>query len=514
MRKRPALLLALLLFLLPCPALGEALPAEVLALCQAAYPGYEPAMFDGWDGGKSGGGQYAVVMHNDDPADNALLILERAQGEAAYAVTVDAPNAVRDFVLPDRLIIDNIDVLFYTYEYDTYHTQKKNGVWQAIDTIHASYPVDEPLFTFTSGIADGELGFTKFIEDENGNVLDTIAYPPIPVGDAFIQSMLPANFDIERFNANPDVGMYIHPDMCACFLGEGETIKYIDLKPYALVMVVAAPDGTQRVRVAEWDGAAYAETYESAPYAGDILLDSYHTGNAAIAFWLDERDYLLMMRTDGGFVLNTLTDGGGESFVFMPEGLIDSSIYFNRNDGAIYGGLPDLSLGGMDFAAMLRLCDDPAAMIDSSAYALVHNPNPADRLHLRARPDKSSASLGKFYNRTPARILERRGDWTRVRIGSGAHVLEGWMMTAFLAFDEGEKAALACAFPQLFVAEERDPDGVPLLDAPDGKPTGLTASHHTLYFVLGVVGDDWYVVQLRDGSVGYIPQDALWAGNG
>lgn len=55
--------------------------------------------------------------------------------------------------------------------------------------------------------------------------------------------------------------------------------------------------------------------------------------------------------------------------------------------------------------------------MDTSHYAFVNNPDPADRLHLRAKSEKGAASLGKFYNRTPVYVLEERGDWARVRIG-------------------------------------------------------------------------------------------------
>ena len=514
MRTRLAIIFLLFTFLLPCLALCEELPDAVLTLCQDAYPGYEAAMFDGWDGGEYGG-QYAVLMHSDDTQDNALLIVERAAGESDYAITVDAPNAVRDGVLPDSLYIDNLDVLFYTYGNDTYHTEKTGGVWQHISTIYGYYPERGQRYSVTSGIADGKLAFTKYIEDENENVLDTIQYPPIPAGDAFESRMLPANFDIERFILDPADGVNVSADMCGGFLSDGETLQNIDLKPDALAMAVETADGKHCIRVCEWNGSAYTRTYESAPYAGEIALDAFHAGDDQLSVSLDFSDYLTLVRTDGGFQLSSFSINNAETFYFMPDGIFDSASYtFGRNDGAIYGDLPGLSLDSLDFAAIKSCLDDPAAMIDGSSYALVSNPDPADRLHLRAKPDKSSASLGKFYNRTPVRILERQGDWTRVRIGCGGHVLEGWMMTEFLAFDTSEKAALACAFPQLFFTDVYYSGGVPLLKSPDGKSTGLTASPETMIFVLGVVGDDWYIVQLRDGSVGYIPQSVLFEGNG
>ncbi len=50
--------------------------------------------------------------------------------------------------------------------------------------------------------------------------------------------------------------------------------------------------------------------------------------------------------------------------------------------------------------------------------AVVNNPNPQDRLHLRAEPSMTSQSLGKYYNGTPVKIIEYRTDeWVKVVVG-------------------------------------------------------------------------------------------------
>ena len=42
---------------------------------------------------------------------------------------------------------------------------------------------------------------------------------------------------------------------------------------------------------------------------------------------------------------------------------------------------------------------------DYPAYAVVNNPNPQDRLHLREAPSADSASLGKYFNGVFAYVL-------------------------------------------------------------------------------------------------------------
>ena len=62
----------------------------------------------------------------------------------------------------------------------------------------------------------------------------------------------------------------------------------------------------------------------------------------------------------------------------------------------------------------------------------VRNPDPADRLNLRVKPNTSAVSLGKFYNGTPVVAQSIDGDWAKVTI---CGVFSGYMHTDYLAFE-------------------------------------------------------------------------------
>ena len=159
--------------------------------------------------------------------------------------------------------------------------------------------------------------------------------------------------------------------------------------------------------------------------------------------------------------------------------------------------------------------EEMIARMDMADYALVSNPNPEDRLHLRAKPDKGSYSYGKFYNRTPVLVLERGKTWTKVQIGRGGAAMTGYMMTKFLAFDEAEKAKLQCAFPQMHLKDAYRSSGMCMYAEPRGSAvTDRLFTQERDDFIIGVSGDEWYVVLRADGAVGYVPQGAFWAGNG
>jgi len=80
-----------------------------------------------------------------------------------------------------------------------------------------------------------------------------------------------------------------------------------------------------------------------------------------------------------------------------------------------------------------------------NAYAVVHNPDAADRLNLRAAPNREAESLGRYYNGVEVQILEELNNgWVRVRIGNRG-VIEGYMMKAYLQYDNTQ--AVAAAMP-------------------------------------------------------------------
>ena len=146
--------------------------------------------------------------------------------------------------------------------------------------------------------------------------------------------------------------------------------------------------------------------------------------------------------------------------------------------------------------------------MDTSHYAFVNNPDPADRLHLRAKSEKGAASLGKFYNRTPVYVLEERGDWARVRIGRENRGLTGWMMKKDLAYG-GDREDVDCAFPSLSVRG----DSAELLAEPK-EGAASRGEESGGFYVIGVYGDDWTIVMTEDGTVGYVRSGNLWEGNG
>jgi SH3-like domain-containing protein len=189
---------------------------------------------------------------------------------------------------------------------------------------------------------------------------------------------------------------------------------------------------------------------------------------------------------------------------------VQQYLILNDTSGLLVGTHPWRDLFSLDVTQLPGNTEEAIAGLDREGWAVVNNPDPADRLHLRAGPETSAESLGKFYNRTPVRVLERRDGWARVRIGADGR-LEGWMMEKFLAFGSAMDA-VASASPNLTLREEYAANN-PIFASPDMRETTGVYYGYGMW-IAGAVGDELYIMLDTEGNTGFLPQSWFWAGNG
>lgn len=526
MRKTICLLLCLL-----APAIAaaqEALPQGVIDALYAAHPGYEISVYDGW--GDEARGQYAAVISKD--GDNILCIAEKGKGDAGYVLTIDNTDAVYDGdVLPSLMIDSGGDSLFYTYhdEWRSLHIHAVKTDSSLGDFTHAvrSEPtwsdVDVTLYkqgggeyrSIWSALGDGLLRYEHAIEDENGNTLDRWYDVPVLISDAAEEQMLLARFDIELYDPDPSDGLdgYVEtPGFTRGLIDEGDTLEQLAVSRVHLAALVSRPCVGQFVTISEWDVGRYVPV-NILGVAPDAYMDTYHAGEGHVLITNGGMMYTVSRVERGRWYL-TGVDPNTQRTVGPDWASANEYAQIGRNDGYVYGDTwwDDFAPGHIDLPVSY---EEALERMDTGTYALVHNPDPEDRLHLREKADKSAKSLGKFYNRTPVCVLERGDTWTKVRVGIGDHSLTGYMMTQYLAFGDAEKAELACAFPQLHLQEAYWDTGLILRAQPDPESESRGRYfHQSEDMIIGVYGDEWFIVRCADGSVGYVLQSAFWAGNG
>lgn len=128
------------------------------------------------------------------------------------------------------------------------------------------------------------------------------------------------------------------------------------------------------------------------------------------------------------------------------------------------------------------------------ATAGVKNPNPNDRLNLRAEPSSKSTSLGKYYNGTTVAILDKQNDWYKVQIGNTI----GWMSGSFLDVSAAQHS-IKDVRPVLTVLGNNTEL---FYDRSETSGIVTTFSAGTKVTVLGV-SSTWYHVEY-DGQYGFV----------
>ena len=264
------------------------------------------------------------------------------------------------------------------------------------------------------------------------------------------------------------------------------------------------------MRVSERNGRANVWR-DSVTLDSSATLDLFHAGGNQIFLEEKGREFFFRRTRRGDWLL---TGSMGEELLNLGVDCVpvDEIYGVGLNDGYIYGGSEPLDLMKTPVDQWPTTQEQAVARLDTDAYAFVNNDNPADRLHLREAPNRNARSLGKFYNRTPVKMIAWEGDWAYVEIGTGEAHLYGYMMTKYLT--RGGDKGVRCAFEILMPIEEIGQDGAPIYREPDDTMEEIGRFVGGDEYVIGVYGDDWVIVLTWDGNVGYVRRADVWEGNG
>ena len=258
----------------------------------------------------------------------------------------------------------------------------------------------------------------------------------------------------------------------------------------------------------------------SAPLPEETMLGYENETNALYCpgrFFVDVAPNQTANSQPGWHVALVMTQEGGHAGYLTENNLCEWPLY-QSNERIAYGTHPWADIANIDWMTIPRSWDEIRAGMDLSGWAMVNNPNREDRLHLRAKPEKDAASLGKFYNGTPVRVLSRRDGWAEVEIGAR---MKGWMKTEYLAFAEEmlnvEPVYIDCYMKEretvvYDVPQRKKPE----MDALAGGQAGILVSYEeTGFLVIGVNGAEWSCVFQPDTQeCWWVPNEAIRPGNG
>ncbi|MBQ9299381.1 MAG: SH3 domain-containing protein [Clostridia bacterium] len=290
--------------------------------------------------------------------------------------------------------------------------------------------------------------------------------------------------------------------------------KVVDLAPQQEQLILLTEDakGDRRVTGVYPDvlGRYFQQTTHVLP--PQTSMDTFHAGEGQIYLDMAGQSWSLYYhktapyewKLTGGRVSND-----AESFDYSVN-RFGVTFWMPDETVRLYGTLRADDLFEADFLAYPQTLEGIKGAVDSSGWAVVNNPNPADRLNLRTQAATSADSYGKFYNGTPVRVLDTRGDWCQVLIGKDG--LTGWMVRKYLAFDT-RASAVEPAFPWLMVKEGYEDQDIPGW-AERTRKTPSTMPQSVDWVIIGVADDLYILLNRTDGNLMYAPMDYFWEGNG
>lgn len=487
----------------------ETLPAEVTALFQAALPSHTVTLSD-----QCGATAAAVLT---DGQTQTLCLAQQKDG--AWEMVICNPAALRQESPVTSLLLDTDETLFWSYNTysaiaDSYHAVRIDGQWRVISLMTSEFHDSGEISEYHLSYDTGRLYYSTYFCDENENVMSHDAFAPVPA--AWLEEWLPLNvYDDSRF-PKPN-NYYTHSwlsdeatALAAAELFPGDTflggcadrehLEFFLQKPNVGRVIAACrfdqSDGWKiTLSTPLPEGTTYGlENFSSSLVIGDLLVnigpvDTNTCGVTYICNTADDRSGVPMFSLGKNWITGEITNG-----------------YHN-----CFGDHPWADIAVMDWNSLPHSLEEALDIMDTSAWAVVNNPDPADRLYLRAKPERGAKSLGKYYNGTPVRILKEKGDWVRVDIFGAT----GWMMKEYLAFGDAGHAVEA-VFPSRVAAETYTHHYV-YAEPTKEHPIDCCDCEHVRQslVVLAIVDEDWYHVWFPDGELtGYVLQSDWREGNG
>ena len=148
----------------------------------------------------------------------------------------------------------------------------------------------------------------------------------------------------------------------------------------------------------------------------------------------------------------------------------------------------------------------PDNIRDARPYGVVNNPNPADRLNLRGKPNEDWRSEGKYYNGTEVQIMGEYEGWYHVLVDDR----NGYMMAKFI--DKGKRSGTGSIGEAVGTAVVQNPSAADRLHLRKEAKSGATSlgKYYTgvKVDVLGYETSDWSLVRIGD-TVGYMKKEFL-----
>lgn len=360
--------------------------------------------------------------------------------------------------------------------------------------------------TAYSKVENGFLTVRWVTYQAGGAIISELTSFPIPLSKEFQQKL-----ETEPFNQLMSLGYssefstddFLDPSL----LPVSGKILQNHLQSEVLLLLTEDENGKRLIEITQDENGVYA-IRRSPVLPSDIWLDTFHAGESDLLLDWNQQDHQAGFRRafNGQWRLSWLTCYGENEDLNCSFGLNTCTLI--DTDTMKVGTLPFDPFAD-DLTALPSTLEELNARLDRTKLAVVCNPDPNDRLHLRTKPSREADSLGKFWNGTPVRVLNERDGWCQVEIGTDGRLI-GWMMKKYLV--TGAKMdQVTPRFSQQTLRDDKAETETPIYTDLSLKERYCT---HSGWELMGVADDRLYVVVTDEGETGYAPMEWFFDGNG
>lgn len=365
---------------------------------------------------------------------------------------------------------------------------------------------DTMVETAYSKVENGFLTVRWVHYQAGGSIQREFSSFPIPLSKEFQQKL-----ETEPFNQLMSLGYssefstddFLDPSL----LPVSGKILQNHLQSEVLLLLTEDETGKRLIEITQDENGVYA-IRRSPVLPSDIWLDTFHAGESDLLLDWNQQDHQAGFRRtfNGQWRLSWLTCYGESEDLNCSFGLNTCTLI--DTDTTKVGTLPFDPFAD-DLTALPSTLEELNARLDRTKLAVVCNPDPNDRLHLRTKPSREANSLGKFWNGTPVRVLNERDGWCQVEIGTDGR-LTGWMLKKYLVTGAKMDQVTPC-FSQQTLRDDKAETETPIYTDLSLKERYCT---HSGWALMGVVNDWLYVVVTDEGETGYAPMEWFFDGNG
>ncbi len=443
--------------------------------------------------------------------------------QSGWQLVFENEKAVPDWNPTCHVYMDTEEVLFYTIIFPQSDTQQvqdyrlKDGQWvleSIVDFADAQYDTEKKYgIENHANFSGNEITLTKYLVDENDNILSTRVLRPLPLVISPERLYL-HSIDNQKplvsgtgYNQCDLAGQYPEEILKGLFdkllsNAKDQKLTYVDGLDLQEGLLFIADDaaGTRSLYCGAYDqGWSFTQSTPLPPntvFGYDCFITMVNFNN--------EYGPSIIRYDDGTWGINYIQSGTNFCQLFQ-NGVLEDGYYCPR---PVIGQHPYNDITKIDWLNIPESPEKMLAQIDPAGFATPNNPDVNDRLHLRKEPNKDASSLGKYYNGTPLKVLQKKGEWTKVQIG----YTEGWMMTKYLAFG-GDMLKVKT---NLLVKVAVNPvTPVHWFTKTGTRMEKLWYGEATRVTIVGVIEDEWYLVwDPLTNAFGKIRQSDLWDGNG